>query len=82
MICQEFIDFLMDYDDGALPAVARARFDEHLSVCPDCIHYLASYRATKALAKSAFSIGTAHVPPDVPRELTDAIRSAYKHSTD
>lgn len=81
MTCQEFIDFLMDYDDGELPADARVRFDEHLSVCPDCVNYLASYRTAKTLGKSAFPISTEHLPPEVPPELIQAILSAYKHSS-
>jgi anti-sigma factor RsiW len=64
--CQEFIDFLLDYDEGVLPADQRAFFDEHLSVCPDCVNYLASYRATKALGKSAFSAGSEPLPAAVP----------------
>ena len=81
MTCQEFIDFLLDYDEGVLPADQRTLFDEHLSVCPDCVNYLASYRATKAMGKSALTIGTEHLPPEVPPELIQAILSAYKHSS-
>ena len=80
MTCQEFIDFLLDYDDGVLPADQRARFDEHLSVCPDCVNYLASYRATKAMGKSAFSVGSEPLPAEVPPELIQAILSAHKYN--
>lgn len=80
MTCQEFIDFLMDYDEGVLPSDQRAQFDEHLSVCPDCVNYLASYRATKAMGKSAFSVGCEPLPPEVPPELIQAILLAYKHA--
>ncbi len=76
MTCQEFIDFLMDYDDGNLPATHRALFDEHLSICPDCVNYLASYRAATALGKSAFSMTADPVPAEVPRELVQAILCA------
>ena len=79
MTCQEFIDFLLDYDEGVLPADQRTLFDEHLSVCPDCVNYLASYRETIAAGKSVFPSGSAPVPPDVPTELIHAILSAYKH---
>ncbi len=79
MTCQEFIDFLMDFDDGVLPVEQRALFDEHLSVCPDCVNYLESYRATKALGKSAFANGSEPVPPDVPVKLIQAILSVLKH---
>ena len=36
MTCREFADFVMDYFDGQLADVTRARFDEHLTLCPDC----------------------------------------------
>jgi len=71
----------MDYDNGVLPADVRARFDDHLFNCPDCVNYLASYRAVKTLVKSASTIGTERLPPEVPRELIQAILSAYKHSS-
>jgi anti-sigma factor RsiW len=74
--CQEFIDFLMDYDEGLLPTDRRAQFDEHLSVCPDCVNYLASYRVTKALGKSVFPVTSELLPPEVPVELIQAILAA------
>ena len=75
MICQEFIEFLLDYDEGRLPPDVRARFDEHLTVCPDCVNYLASYRATIALGKRAFASQEAPLPESVPEELVQAILS-------
>jgi anti-sigma factor RsiW len=71
--CQEFIEFLLDYDEGRLPPDVRARFDEHLTVCPDCMHYLASYRATIALGQKVFAEPQAELPDSVPDELVQAI---------
>ncbi len=73
MTCEEFIEFLLDYDEGRLPPDVQARFDEHLSICPDCVNYLASYRATIALGKSAFADPKGPLPADVPEELVQAI---------
>jgi anti-sigma factor RsiW len=78
--CQEFIDFLTDYDEGLLPADQRALFDEHLTVCPDCVSYLASYRAATALGRSAFSGDEGSLPRDVPAELIQTILAAFKHA--
>lgn len=80
MTCQEFIDFLLDYEEGVLPAGQRVRFDEHLAVCPDCVNYLKSYRATMALGKSVFSTGSEPLPSDVPPKLIQAILASRKHS--
>ncbi len=76
MTCQEFIDFLTDYDDGALPEEQRALFDEHLAICPDCVNYLASYRAARDLGKSAFAGDEDTLSSEVPPELIQAILSA------
>jgi len=76
--CREFIDFLLEYLDGTLEAGARARFDEHLAECPDCVNYLARYRASAALGKSVFADPSETVPAAVPEELVRAIMAARK----
>jgi len=78
LTCREIADFLMAYDDGELPPPERAVFDAHLAVCPDCVAYLQSYRATVALGKQAFRDGDAATA--VPERLVDAILAARKQS--
>lgn len=73
MTCREFIDFLMDYLDGELPAGVQAPFEHHLSLCPACDRYLRQYKATVIAGKMAFSDLDAAVPDDVPEELIAAI---------
>lgn len=73
--CKQLADFLDDYLTGAMPAEQRARVDEHLAVCPDCRHYLDSYRQTIALGKSAFSEPDDPVPESVPDGLLAALKS-------
>lgn len=51
--CEECIGFLMDYLDGLLPVAQRDVFDRHLARCPDCVAYIASYRAAVELASRA-----------------------------
>lgn len=75
LTCRELIDFLAGYLDGELGATARAEFESHLSGCPPCVDYLASYRATILLGKQACE-PDAELPADVPRELVDAILAA------
>ena len=48
--CQEFVEAVTDYLDGAMPAAAQARFERHLSQCDGCDHYFAQIRRTVALA--------------------------------
>jgi threonine dehydrogenase-like Zn-dependent dehydrogenase len=53
--CRDFADFLLSYVDDALAPTARAEFDAHLAICPDCVNYLDEYLATIAAAPAAFT---------------------------
>jgi anti-sigma factor RsiW len=46
MTCQELVELVTDYLDGALPDAERARFDAHLAECPGCDRYLEQVRMT------------------------------------
>ena len=76
MTCRDFIDFLLDYLEGHLPATQRAEFDAHLAVCPSCVAYLRTYREAVCLGKAALAQTSAPVPPEVPEALVKAIVAA------
>jgi anti-sigma factor RsiW len=44
--CQELVELVTEYIEGALPYEARARFEEHLSACPGCEDYVEQMRQT------------------------------------
>jgi anti-sigma factor RsiW len=48
--CQELVELVTDYLEGALAPDERARFDAHLAECPGCDRYLAQMRTTIQLA--------------------------------
>lgn len=75
LTCQQLIDFLSDYLDGALPGETLAAFETHLAVCPDCVAYLENFRATLHAAKAAFASQTA---PDMPEEFVQAILTSRR----
>ena len=75
MTCREFADFVIDYFDGQLDADARAQFDRHLTLCPDCVHYLQQYRDTVQAGKMAFED---ELPQFVPDDLLRAILEARR----
>ena len=75
--CRELIDFLSEYTDGTLAAQDRSAFEEHLHDCPDCRHYVASYRQVIQLGPLALSTHPDDPPPpEVPAELVRAITAA------
>jgi anti-sigma factor RsiW len=53
MTCQELVELVTDYFDGALDAATRAEFDAHLAVCPGCVTYLEQMRTTIRLTHDA-----------------------------
>ena len=77
LTCRELIGFLTAYLDGELAPEARAAFEAHLSLCPVCVDYLASYRETIRLGRKACE-PDAELPADVPPELVDAILAARR----
>jgi anti-sigma factor RsiW len=48
--CQELVELVTDYLEGALPATEHARFDAHVLECPGCEVYLEQFRTTIAVA--------------------------------
>lgn len=78
MTCREFADFMADYLSGELPGEIRARFDEHLSVCPNCVTYLANYEQTTMLGRRAFKNDDPALPGDVPDDLVKAILASRR----
>jgi hypothetical protein len=53
MTCQELVELVTDYFDGALDEPARAEFEAHLAVCPGCDSYVEQMRATMRMAHDA-----------------------------
>jgi anti-sigma factor RsiW len=46
LTCQEFVELVTDYFEGALDVDTTARFDEHRTLCPGCETYLEQMRET------------------------------------
>jgi anti-sigma factor RsiW len=69
--CQELVELVTDYLEGALSEAMRLRFEAHVTPCDGCRVYLEQMRRTITLLgrlpESALS-------PDAERELLDAFR--------
>lgn len=75
MTCRELYGFLDDFLDGILDVLTRQNFERHLERCAACRRYLASYRATVALARES-ERAEARAGAEVPEELILAILHA------
>ena len=69
--CQELVELVTDYLEGALSAEETARFEDHIGRCTGCAAYLEQIRRTIALTGrlTAESLST-----EAERELLDAFR--------
>jgi anti-sigma factor RsiW len=78
--CRELADFIMDYLTGELPEGVRTAFEHHLSLCPDCVNYVAAYQKTVELNRRVFSNDDAEAgaSTNVPDDLVKAILASRK----
>ncbi len=47
--CQDFVELVTDYLDGALDEETAIRFEQHMAVCPGCGTYLDQMKTTASL---------------------------------
>jgi anti-sigma factor RsiW len=71
LACQEIVEIVTDYLEGAMDPALRASFDAHLAGCPHCPHYLEQMRAT---IRVAGTITADDLPPDLRAGLLEAFR--------
>jgi anti-sigma factor RsiW len=71
--CQDLVEVVTAYLDGALGDVDRRRFEEHLGICEECVAYVAQVREAIAATGRAGAQADA-----LPAELREGIRSAFR----
>ena len=69
--CQELVELVTDYLEGALPPEDAARFEDHIGRCTGCAAYLEQIRQTIVLAGR---LTPESLPPEAERVLLDAFR--------
>jgi anti-sigma factor RsiW len=53
MSCQELVELVSDYVDGALPPVVVQEVDAHIQGCHGCAEYIEQVRTTVRLSAAA-----------------------------
>ena len=69
--CQELVELVTDYLEGALDGVTLSRFEAHIRQCSGCAAYLEQLRQT---IRVVGSITPADLTPDAERTLLHAFR--------
>jgi anti-sigma factor RsiW len=70
--CQDLVELVTDYLDGALPPERRRVFDAHLSDCDGCVHHLEQFRIAIRLSRAAADV------LEVPIETMSVLEQAFR----
>jgi anti-sigma factor RsiW len=71
IVCQQAVELVTDYLEGALSRRDRRRFESHLRACPNCTAYLQQIRVTIRLAGA---IQPDDLLPQARADLTEVYR--------
>ena len=69
---QQWVETWQKDQNGELPPARNHEFERHLSVCPSCVQYIATYQETILMARLAMIAPELRVS-DVPEDLVQAI---------
>jgi anti-sigma factor RsiW len=69
--CQELVELVTEYLEGALTPADLRRFEEHIALCDACVEYLRQYRETIRITGT---LTLNDVSPEAERELLEAFR--------
>jgi anti-sigma factor RsiW len=72
MTCQELVELVTDYLDDALSELDRARFEEHIALCPMCEVHLEQLRIT---VRQLGTLRERDIDPAVLAELQERFRT-------
>ncbi|MCU1397354.1 MAG: anti-sigma factor [Acidimicrobiales bacterium] len=77
--CQQFVELITDYLEGALPRGLVKAVDRHIAACPDCTEYLAQMRRTIQITGHIDGQIKGEPPPQpLPDEMLDALQKAFE----
>jgi anti-sigma factor RsiW len=71
LVCQQAVELVTDYLEGALSRRDRRRFEAHLRDCPNCSAYLEQIRLTIRLSGA---IEPEELSPSARADLTELYR--------
>lgn len=75
---QVILDLLVEYEDGAMEPRERADFERHIEMCPPCVRFLTTYRAT---GKTLKLLKPEEIPPDLAQSVLAFVRARTKRES-
>lgn len=75
--CRELVDFIGSWFDRTLSETEASDFERHLSVCPPCRAYLATYEKAMRAGKGAMCYDES-ANEDAPEDLIRAVLASRR----
>jgi hypothetical protein len=73
MTCRELIlDCLLEFEEGAMPEEERRELQLHFEMCPPCLNFLSTYRAT---GKTLKMLKPTEIPPALAETVMAFVRA-------
>jgi anti-sigma factor RsiW len=72
LTCEELVELVTEYLEGALDAEQLARFEEHLMTCPPCFAHIDQMKAT---IETIGRLTPDMLEPSVEHDLLEAFRA-------
>ena len=70
--CRELIlECLLEFEDGAMPEAERLELQRHFDMCPPCMNFLSTYRAT---GKTLKMLKPTEIPPALAQTVMAFVR--------
>jgi len=73
--CKELTELISDYVTDQLEPSLKREFEQHLSICPDCVNFLNSYKKTVALT---VALEPTTLPAKVRNNVLDFLRKKMR----
>ena len=77
LVCQDVVELLTEFLEGALDEGTRTKVEQHLVWCPGCSEYLRQFRATIGATRK---LAEEDLPEGVKENLLDAFRH-WRHGS-
>ena len=76
--CKQISDLVFDYLNDKLRPDVRREFQQHLRICPDCVHFLNTYKKTVSVTGT---VRPEEIPAKVKDNILDFLRKRMRKSS-
>lgn len=77
--CEDVVEFMIDFVDGDVTLIIKARIEEHLYICPHCGSRVALYKATLTITRALPKCAPIKLPDEVEARLRQKLNDMMQN---